>query len=146
MYAPQKIKTEPDYCNNCFFFTMTTYANEPIFNNAENVIFLRQAFHHAMNAKPFILPAISLLPNHLHCIWQLPDKEFEPPSCRWQLITTLFQRQRPEIKHLWQEPGFTHRIIDRYDYANHIDYIQLNPIKQGYVDTVKSWPYSKFGI
>ncbi|MEX4490699.1 hypothetical protein MY579_05210 [Haemophilus influenzae] len=28
--------------------------------------------------------------------------------------------------------------------ANHLDYIYYNPVKHGYVEVVKDWPYSSF--
>ncbi len=144
MLTPQKKPSNFGQSDHCFFFTMTTYARKPIFKKPENVTFLRQAFHYTMNIKPFVLTAISILPDHLHCIWEIPNAESEPPSERWNLISSLFTQQQPEIDRLWQEPSFTHKIIDHHDYVNHVDYIELNPIKQGYIDTAKSWPYSKF--
>ncbi|MGH1371364.1 MAG: REP-associated tyrosine transposase [Cellvibrionaceae bacterium] len=144
MHNAKPRKAELGYPENSFFFTMTTHGRRPIFNTPENVTFLRQAFHHTMNIKPFVLTAISILPDHLHCIWEIPNNEHEAPNERWKLITTLFKQQQPNIKQLWQEPNFAHKIIDRIDYANHVDYIELNPIKQGYVDTAKSWPYTRF--
>ncbi len=144
MHTSKERKPEFGNLDNCFFFTMTTHSRQPIFNKPENVTFLRQAFHHTMNVKPFVLAAISILPDHLHCIWEIPN--VEPPSDRWELITRLVMQQQPKIRKLWQEPSYSHKIIDRNDYANHADYIELNPIKLGYVDTVKSWPYSKFAL
>jgi len=129
---------------NCYFFTLTTYLHKPIFESSENVTFLRQAFHHTMSKEPFVLAAISVLPDHLHCIWELSATELKQPSGRWQMITELFQQQCQDNSPLWQEPYLTHLIQDQADYNNHLEYIQLNPIKLGYVDTAKSWPYSRF--
>jgi putative transposase len=35
-------------------------------------------------------------------------------------------------------------IRDERDYARHIDYIHVNPLKHGYVKQVADWPYSTF--
>jgi putative transposase len=35
-------------------------------------------------------------------------------------------------------------IRDERDYARHIDYIHVNPLKHGYVKQVVDWPYSTF--
>lgn len=127
-----------------FFFTKTTRHLEPLFSEAKHVIYLRQAFHQTIREMPFTLSAISILPDHLHCIWELPSHDNKGPWERWQRITDLFSTQRSDNSPLWQDSGWHHEICDELDYQNHLDYIQLNPIKQGYVDTAKSWPYSTF--
>lgn len=33
---------------------------------------------------------------------------------------------------------------DERDYAAHVDYIHINPVKHGYVKRVSDWPYSTF--
>ena len=33
---------------------------------------------------------------------------------------------------------------DENDYARHFDYVHYNPVKHGYVDRVRDWPYSTF--
>jgi putative transposase len=35
-------------------------------------------------------------------------------------------------------------IRDDRDYAAHIDYCHINPLKHGYVQQVADWPYSTF--
>lgn len=136
--------TKTNVSANCYFFTMMTHQHKPIFESSENVTYLRQAFHHTMSEKPFVLAAISILPDHLHCIWELPSTETTSPNSHWQMITELFLLQYQETSPVWQEPYFTHSIQNQLDYNNHLEYIQLNPIKHGYVDTAKSWPYSRF--
>ncbi len=127
-----------------YFFTMTTHQRKPIFDRPANVIHLRQAFHYAMQIKPFRLDAISILSDHLHCIWRTPFKDTDSPAERWQLINQLYQQQQQSNTPLWQTNNWLHEITNNQDYLNHLDYIQLNPIKQGYVDTAKAWPFSSF--
>lgn len=127
-----------------FFFTKTTRHLKPTFSEPRHVIYLRQAFHQTIREMPFTLSAISILPDHLHCIWELPSNDPEGPDERWKRITGLFEKQCNDSSPLWQDHGWQHEITDEQDFQNHLDYIQLNPIKQGYVDTAKSWPYSTF--
>jgi len=35
-------------------------------------------------------------------------------------------------------------IRDEADFAAHMDYVHINPVKHGLVTTVKDWPYSTF--
>ena len=51
------------------------------------------------------------------------------------MIITQYVSQR----RFWE-----HLIRDDKDLANHLDYIYYNPVKHGYVEVVKDWPYSSF--
>ena len=39
----------------------------------EHIGLLREAFNEARRFRPFEIVAIVILPDHLHCIWQLPE-------------------------------------------------------------------------
>jgi putative transposase len=69
----------------CYFFTVVTFCRQPFFGQPEAVNFLRQAFRYAKTQRPFSLEAVVVLPDHLHCIWQLPDADNDY-SGRWRLI------------------------------------------------------------
>jgi putative transposase len=59
-----------------YFFTVLTYRRQPILcDEGENVRVRR----------PFLIDAWVLLPDHLHCVWILPqgDTDF---STRWMMI------------------------------------------------------------
>ena len=45
---------------------------------------------------------------------------------------------------IWQRRFWEHAIRDDRDYAAHIDYCHINPVKHGYVKRVVEWPYSSF--
>jgi putative transposase len=45
---------------------------------------------------------------------------------------------------LWQRRYWEHTIVTERDYAQHIDYIHVNPLKHGYVQRVCDWPHSTF--
>jgi REP-associated tyrosine transposase len=45
---------------------------------------------------------------------------------------------------LWQRRFWEHAIRDDGDYAAHVDYCHINPLKHGYVKRVADWPYSTF--
>jgi putative transposase len=40
---------------------------------------------------PFIMDAVVIMPDHLHCIWQLPEGDANF-STRWRLIKSHFSR------------------------------------------------------
>ncbi|MGA7878526.1 MAG: hypothetical protein WCA08_22900, partial [Desulfoferrobacter sp.] len=74
-----------------YFFTLVTYGREKLFSCPENVELLRRAFLEVMTRHPFSIDAFVVLPDHLHCIWTLPetDRDF---SKRWRLIKSSFSR------------------------------------------------------
>jgi putative transposase len=95
------------------------------------------------------------LPNHLHCLWQLPSDDDDFPT-RWRLIKARFShgidegerisvsRQRKGERGLWQRRYWEHVIRGERDYQRHLDYIHFNPVKHGYVRSAKDWSYSSF--
>ncbi len=105
---------------------------------------LREAFRVTQQHHPFIIDACVILPEHLHCIWRLPegDNDF---SNRWRLIKTYFSkniarnerisnsRKRKKERGIWQCRYWEHLIKDEKDVQNHVDYIHYNPVKHGYV-------------
>jgi Transposase and inactivated derivatives len=75
---------------------------------------------------------------------------------RWQKIKNLFSRKislveersstqiRRGERNIWQRRYWAHTILNEKDYAAHIDYVYINPVKHGLVQQVKDWPYSSF--
>src|SRR5690606_28392207 len=96
---------------------------------------------------------IVILPDHLHCVWQLPADDGDYPL-RWNLIKGTFARQLPATesiqlsRHLkrerdiWQRGYCEHLIRDQDDLQRHLDYIHYNPVKHGHVRNACDWPYS----
>ncbi len=140
-----------------YFFTVVTHQRRKILSEPENVSLLRLIFKEVMKNHPFTIDAIVLLPDHLHCIWTLPegDRDF---STRWRLIKGVFSRKcdaryKSEVsaarKHkkeqaVWQRRFWEHLIRDERDFTNHVEYIHYNPVKHGLVNTPEKWPYSSF--
>jgi putative transposase len=105
--------------------------------------------------KHFHIDAWVILPDHLHCVWTLPpgDDDF---TNRWRMIKQGFSKALPMTERrssvriargergLWQRRFWEHAIRDDGDYAAHVDYCHINPLKHGYVKRVADWPYSTF--
>jgi len=45
---------------------------------------------------------------------------------------------------IWQRRYWEHLIRDERDFRAHVDYVHINPVKHGLVNTVREWPYSTF--
>lgn len=116
---------------------------------------LRAAFAEANKAQPFCLEAIVVLPDHLHCLWRLPEGDADNAG-RWRRIKTGFARRIPPHEYLsparrarnergvWQRRYWEHLIKDDEDYRRHVEYIHYNPVKHGHAAEPRLWPYSSF--
>ena len=135
----------------CYFFTVVTYKRRHILTTKENIRLLRIAFKTAQKKRPFVNDAIVILPNHIHCIWTLPEND-DDFSERWKSIKQSFTRQynayhKPNKRQpLWQPRFWEHLIRTDRDYEEHMNYIHYNPVKHGYVDAPKLWQHSSFRL
>jgi len=140
-----------------FFFTLVTYQRKKLFEKPKNIHYLRQSFQKIKMSHPFKMNAFVILPDHLHCIWTLPNKDNDF-STRWRLIKSDFTRHClehykdiPSVsrKHkneqcIWQRRFWEHAIRNTTDFAQHLDYIHFNPVKHGYANAPSDWQYSSF--
>lgn len=142
-----------------YFFTVVTHLRRPILCTQESRGALRAAVAHARSLHPFAVDAWVLLPDHLHCIWTLPegDRDF---SVRWGLIKAGFtkriaeglpeatrvsaSRRQHREKAVWQRRFWEHTVRDHRDYTAHCDYVHYNPAKHGLTAAPRDWPWSTF--
>jgi|SRR5450631_598305 putative transposase len=137
-----------------FFFTVNL-AERRLALLTEHVDLLRTAFRETRSSHPFSVEAAVVLPDHLHAIWTLPDGDADFAT-RWRLIKSSFSRALPHDERIsasrerkaergvWQRRYWEHTIRDETDFARHVDYIHINPVKHGYVTRVRDWPHSSF--
>ena len=57
----------------------------------EHIDHLRLAVARTRNERPFTIDAFVVLPDHLHCVWTLPDRDADY-STRWGAIKSRFSR------------------------------------------------------
>jgi len=104
----------------CYFFTVVTLNRVPIFTNEECVEVLRQSVHKVMMSHPFEIDAMVILPEHLHCIWRLPEGDADYSS-RWREIKKATSRQISTVtnarheRNVWQRRFWEHTIRDEED-------------------------------
>lgn len=129
---------------------------------------LREAVAATRRERPFAIDAWVVMPDHLHCVWTLPEGDAEY-SVRWGAIKARFTRSlrrvgfhptdprsavgwNPTLRSaskqakgdagLWQRRFWEHHIRDEADYAAHVRYCHMNPVKHGFVERPEDWPYS----
>lgn len=142
-----------------YFFTQVTYQRRNWLCSEIARQTLRTAIDKVRVKYPFTIDALVLLPNHIHCIWTLPDGDTDYAS-RWRLIKTFVtkncasqlkldptinsSRQKRQEGNLWQRRFWEHLIRDDIDFVRHCDYIHYNPVKHGLCKSPKEWLFSSF--
>ena len=140
-----------------YFFTLATFQRKNILCKPENINILKAAFERVKSSHPFDIQAIVVLPDHLHCIWTLPENDAEYPA-RWNAIKNYFTkntkdrpfsatsivRTRKREQEVWQRRFWEHAIRDDDDFVTHVEYIHFNPVKHGYVKSPMEWAHSSF--
>jgi putative transposase len=137
-----------------FFFTVT------LADRSSNLLVreidrLRHAYSMVRKRLPFETIAICILPDHLHALWQLPEKDSDF-AARWTLFKSGFSRGlvpaqlrssskvKKREKGIWQRRYWEHTIRDDADMERHVDYIHYNPVKHRLVSRVVDRPHSSF--
>lgn len=115
---------------------------------------LRAAVRQTRDERPFWIDSWVVLPDHLHCIWRLPEGDDDFPL-RWRLIKARFSMGlestpdrfsllRRREKGIWQRRYWEHHIRDRADWENHLRYCWFNPVKHGLVASPAEWTFSSY--
>ncbi len=116
---------------------------------------LRDAVRQVRARYRFHIDAWVVLPDHMHCLWTLPDGDADFPG-RWRAIKTAFSKALPKTeprsrvmvrrgeRGIWQRRYWEHTIRDERDYAVHMDYLHFNPVRHGFVQAPGEWRFSSF--
>ncbi len=75
-----------------YFFTVVTYRRRRFLTDDAPRRWLREAIASTRRDHPFVIDAWVLLPDHLHCIWTLPDGDADY-AMRWALIKGRFTKK-----------------------------------------------------
>ena len=138
-----------------YFFTVALLLRQGNDLLTRHVDLLRECVRSVRERHPFKIHAWVVLPDHLHCVIELPpdDADF---ATRWRLIKMGFSKALPHgetrsavrvrrgERGIWQRRFWEHLIRDEADFRAHMDYVHINPVKHGLVEHVVDWPYSTF--
>ena len=137
-----------------FFFTVNL-ADRRLSLLTTHIDALRAALRETRSRHPFTIDEIVVLPDHLHAVWTLPEGDADF-AMRWRLIKSAFSRSLGSggrvsrsraakgERGIWQRRYWEHTIRDEDDFARHVDYVHINPVKHGLVARVRDWPSSSF--
>ena len=138
----------------CYFLTLTLQDRSSDLL-VRHHLKLGRALRHMQQHKPCRLPAIVLLPDHVHLLMSLPDGDADYSSrirlCKASFVREIRGRDDVDIRlnakgeaNVWQRRFWEHLIRDEQDFAAHVDYIHINPLKHGLVERVQDWRFSSF--
>ena len=138
-----------------YFFTVNLLQRSDNDLLVRHIDLFRDAVRTIRLAHPFTIHAWVVLPEHMHCVIELPkgDADF---AVRWRLIKIRLSKSLPAQewrsatrlrrgeRGIWQRRYWEHLIRDDQDFAAHMDYVHVNPLKHGLVKRVGDWPFSTF--
>ncbi len=138
-----------------WFFTVNLLQRHGNSLLIDKVDLLKSCIQRVRQQYPFKIDAWVMLPEHMHCVWTLPEGDVDYPT-RWRLIKSHFSRRLPLIERrsatrvasgergIWQRHYWEHLIRNDVDYQRHVDYVHVNPLKRRLVSRVIDWKYSTF--
>ena len=138
-----------------YFFTVNLLQRRGNDLLTPHIDLLRQAVHLVRQRRPFHIHGWVVLPEHLHCVIELPPEDADFAT-RWRLIKMGFSKAMSRVENrsavrirrgergIWQRRYWEHLIRDEADFRAHMDYVHINPVKHGLVNRVADWPYSTF--
>lgn len=115
---------------------------------------LRQAVRQTRAELPFEIKAWVVLPDHLHCIWELPSQDSNFVT-RWQRIMRRFSVSLPKgprrlaqiaggERGVWARDYHAERIGSDAVMQQRMAALAADPARHGLVDDAADWPYSSF--
>ena len=142
-----------------FFFTVVTNYREPLFASPHARAILDVSMRSVFAERPVQRIGGILLPDHLHCVWRLPEDDAGYPT-RWKMIKARFTkawlasggeetaRSESRIRRcergVWQRRFWEHTVRNEKELGKILDYIHYNPVKHKCAGCPHDWPHSSF--
>jgi putative transposase len=126
-----------------YFVTTQTWGRRSLFQVDELARLFIEALYNYRSKGNYLLHEFVIMPNHVHLIVTPTGVTLERTM---QLIKggyshSLGANGRPTLE-VWQ-PGYTdHRIRDEEDWAQHVEYIHLNPVRAHLCSSPEEFRYS----
>jgi len=138
-----------------YFFTVNLSERHGNDLLTRHIDLLREVIADVRHAHPFRIHGWVVLPEHMHCVIELPQESADF-ALRWRLIKMNFSKRLPEFetrspanlrrgeRGIWQRRYWEHLIRSEEDFRSHMDYLHFNPVKHGWALRVADWPHSTF--
>ena len=141
--------------NHYIFITVATYKRNKIL--IKNIEKLKESIKKAKIIYEFEIYAMVILPDHFHTILK-PENVREYSKIMGSIKSSFTKsisgedidkaisqsRIKRREKGVWQRRFYEHTIRNQEELNSLLDYIHYNPVKYGYVNSVKEWLFSSF--
>ena len=98
------------------------------------------------NGREYDLIAYCVMPNHVHLVVQLVERNSVPLYRILQSIKRYTARHANTVLHrmgqFWQAESYDHVIRDEEQFQNIVSYVLANPVKARLVSSTEDWPWS----
>jgi putative transposase len=134
--APQEIRT--------FFVTTNCHQRRAIFRDGGRATLLLDVFEVNRAQKRFQLHEFVIMPDHLHLLIT-PAEEVSLEKAVQFIKGGFSFRVKKELgfrDEVWQQSFTEHRVKDKADYAQHREYIRMNPVEAKLVTVPQDYAYS----
>ena len=123
-----------------FFITTITAQRQPIFRRETTANLLLETLAHYRDQGKYLLHEFVIMPDHLHALITPADEISLERAA--QFIKGGFSFRLKWRGPVWQASFTNHRVRDPEDYAEHREYIRLNPVRARLVERAEEYPYS----
>ncbi len=126
------------------FFTVRCTQGSP--SLTDNMETLHAALRSVMAGHPFYINALVVMPDHLHAVWTLPEKDHDYLS-RWTLIQDFYSRHLSAGSSvngcgLWQNRIKVQPVRNMQELETFVGYIHFDPVRHGHVAQPSDWLHS----
>ncbi len=127
-----------------YLITTACYEHHPIFADPDDLAWLEAEVLTALSEAHLSCSAWVFLPNHYHLLLETKSLAIVSEVLRLlhsRIATTINGQQHQRGRKVWYR--YTDRKIrsERHHFAS-VNYIHYNPVKHGYVDRMRDWPWS----
>ena len=128
--------------NDIIFVTHVSHNRMPIL--VDNFDLLWKAIETTKLKTQFNIIAWAVLPDHFHLIVDPKKNDLSSLMKRIKLSFSWYYRKRVGLVkgRVWQNKFWDHIIRNQEDLNKHIDYIDINPVKHGFIANAVEWKYS----
>jgi putative transposase len=129
---PQEIRT--------FFVTFVAAQRRRLFQTDRNSSLFMDVMTGNMAKGRMQIHAFVLMPDHVHLLLMpAPDVSLEKAI---QFLKGGFSFRLKSKMNVWERSFLEHRITNAADYANHVAYVEQNPVRAGLVGVAEKFKFS----
>tara|TARA_B110000211_G_scaffold118804_1_gene137588 strand:- start:306 stop:767 length:462 start_codon:yes stop_codon:yes gene_type:complete len=141
MYSSQKLLLNRYSSNNQFYsITICSAQKATLFKTFNNACIAARGIMYMQNKVHNI--CYTLMPDHLHWLFQLRTSSLPEVIRQYKSITTIkFNQLNNSSGKIWQQGYFEHKIRAEEDLLNQARYIAANPLRAGIVKKLEYYSF-----